>query len=117
MLRRSTIGLRKRSAWRDLLHPLSPTARRSMWLKRDVVEQNEAVLRRPYYVLAADNAAHRDAAEATDFGHVTGPQLEEMSLRAQAFAEGNAAKIRSRYPETIETIPPQYPLRTTNKSS
>ena len=50
-MRSTLVSLRKRSAWRELLHALPTAHRESLWLKRDKVEMNEAVLRRPYYSL------------------------------------------------------------------
>jgi hypothetical protein len=122
MFRATLVVQRKRSAWRDLLHPLSKNARQSQWQKRDLTERNEEVLRRPYYTLHADAPAEREAAEAfrTDvltMSDTVGPQLEAITKRAQAFAPGNAARLRPNYPESIETLPPQNHLRSVTKAN
>lgn len=51
MLQKTFIVFRYRTAWRELLHPLPVWARHDQWLKRDTVEMNEAILRRPYYTI------------------------------------------------------------------
>lgn len=51
MLRKTFCCFRYRTAWRELLHPLPVSARRDQWLKRDTVEINEGILRRPYYTI------------------------------------------------------------------
>lgn len=51
MLKASLALQRYRTAWRELLHPLPVASRHDQWLKRDTIEMNEAILRRPYYTL------------------------------------------------------------------
>jgi hypothetical protein len=60
MLRQTAVSLRKRSPWRELLHPLPKGQRMSTWLRRSKVEQNEEVLRQPYYHLVADGPERRE---------------------------------------------------------
>jgi hypothetical protein len=122
MLRATQIAHRKRSAWRELLHPLSTRARRAQWDKRDLTERNEAMLRRPFYTFAAHSAATE--ADAADFMKdsaqsqiAIGPQLEAIDKRAAAFAPGNAAKLSPNYPQSAETLPPQNTLRTVSRGN
>lgn len=65
MLKATSLVLRNRTAWRELLHPLPVAARHDQWLKRDTVELNEAVLRRPYYSIKSCHTILPDAARTT----------------------------------------------------
>lgn len=117
MLRTSTVCLRRRSAWRDLLHPLSHKYRKQLWLHRDQTEMNEEVLRRPYYHLApAEDPAAVEFRRNLEFADTVGPQLAEMSARATAFAR-SSANLRPKYPESAVSITPHDHMRTTSKVS
>ncbi|RNE97584.1 hypothetical protein TraAM80_09249 [Trypanosoma rangeli] len=157
MLRRTATTLRYRTAWRELLHPLPVRARRAEWLKRDAVEQNEALLRRPYYTLksytlppvvgqqpatSTTDARRRGAAYCTSsdsvddilrqprrvtsperlkelreelqFPSAVGPQLEAMSPTGrptESYTEAYGSRLRPRYPESWDTVPPHQPSR------
>ncbi|RNF26015.1 uncharacterized protein Tco025E_01764 [Trypanosoma conorhini] len=150
LLRRTATALRYRTAWRELLHPLPVKARRAEWLKRDAVEQNEALLRRPYYTLksyalppvvgrqppaaaaaaAASSAGVEDALrqprratsperlqelrEQLQFPGAVGPQLQAVSSvgrPTESYTEAYGARLRPRYPESWDTVPPHQPSR------
>lgn len=180
-MKRTFLSLRNRTAWRELLHPLPIAARHSQWLKRDTVEMNEAVLRKPYYKIKSTHTmlpgttvvassslstnSNNDNDAATAFGHpVTGGHAsrmtttttaanamlperlaalrEQMNLSASgksgpqffnkngdnsnssggsgggdstgrfAFSEEYGARLRPRYPQSWDTVPPNQPSRT-----
>jgi hypothetical protein len=109
MLRSTTLSLRRRTAWRDLLHPLPIAARQREWLKRDVVETNEEILRRPYYKFKSVAAtkdgtqAKRDATLANPLA--IGPQLPENTLPR------DVRRLRHAYSESWDAIPVHSPGR------
>jgi hypothetical protein len=106
----STRGLlRYRTAWRELLHPLSLHSRKSQWLKRDTVEINEAVLREPYYVLKPYSKVEQERDQSLRsemvFPNETGPQLDSSTVPERLYGLG------VRHPETWGTVPPQQPSK------
>ncbi|KAF8303231.1 hypothetical protein TcYC6_0042420 [Trypanosoma cruzi] len=153
MLRRTATTLRYRTAWRELLHPLPVRARRAEWMKRDTVEQNEALLRRPYYTLksyvlppvvgkqpttdtrrpgvyssssdsvqdvlcqprrATSPERLQELREQLQFPGTVGPMPEIMSATgrpAESYTEAYGARLRPRYPESWETVPPHQSSR------
>eukprot|EP00796_Vickermania_ingenoplastis_P002084 gene2084-1265_t len=154
VMRSSRVLQRFRTAWRELLHPLPVKARQSQWLKRDTVEMNEALLRRPYYTLksyqqpayvrredlggvtASASCTVQDPdhtmIQALRTRHVTSPaQLQALRdqlrfptgagppLPPPQGAGGSTAtyvdeygpRLRPRYPQSWETVPPHQPSR------
>lgn len=101
--------LRYRTAWRELLHPLSVQARQAQWLKRDTIEINEAILREPYYLLKpySKEEQQRDAALRSEmvFPGETGPMLESSNVPEKLYGLG------MRHPETWGTVPPHQASR------
>ena len=98
-MRSTAVVLRKRSAWRELLHALPISHREALWLKRDKVEMNEAVLRRPYYTLkrVSDKTQLRETLVTPGVigpsGHTNSPHTAGAPL--------------PRYPSGWETVAPQ----------
>ncbi|CUG48861.1 Hypothetical protein, putative [Bodo saltans] len=108
-MRSSVTLFRNRTAWRELLHPLSIKGREAQWLKRDNVELNEAVLREPYYVLKPYSKAEqqRDAALRSEMviPGVAGPQVESSKVPETLYG------VRMRHPESWGTVPPHQPSK------
>ncbi|CCW69093.1 unnamed protein product [Phytomonas sp. Hart1] len=159
MFRGSVKLLRYRTAWRELLHVLPVRARQDQWLKRDVVEINEAILRLPYYTLktyARPSYVNRrdllgsDVLGTTDDDDGGSPQggnyvLQEQLRRPRqatspermqelrdelqfpsavgplpavdgpnnraTYEEEYGSRLRPRYPESWDTVPPHQPSR------
>lgn len=106
MLRRTAIAQRHRTAWRELLHPLPTGHRRSQWLLRDMTEQNEALLRTPYYHLKSVPSDHfMKLREEIVFPGEVGPQVAESRLPA---AKG---RLTPRYPSSWSTVTPNQRSR------
>ncbi|KAG8348930.1 hypothetical protein ERJ75_000419300 [Trypanosoma vivax] len=147
MLKCSVARYRYRTAWRELLHPLPVRARQMEWLKRDAVEENEELLRRPYYTIKSFSlppsigrqnfiregvpcgsglkSSHsvdsvleqprrvkspeelRALREKLKFPGAAGP----MVGGAMSFEDAYGTRLRPRYPESWETVPPHQPSR------
>jgi hypothetical protein len=105
MLRATTALSRRRTPWRELLHPLAPSARRRQWLKRDATEANEAVLREPYYKLKQVVAGDVAARDGLVFPVAVGPMPEDSTVPAPVHG------LRALYPETWETVPTHQPSK------
>lgn len=152
MMKRTSIALRYRTAWRELLHPLPIGARHDQWLKRDTVEINEAILRQPYFTIkgyaqpafvdkaaafsdasvgvetmespqnanytvqqqlraprhASSPARLRELREQLQFPSATGPMPATDTVQ---YEEEYGARLRPRYPESWDTVPPHQPSR------
>ncbi|ORC85074.1 uncharacterized protein TM35_000381490 [Trypanosoma theileri] len=151
MLRGSRTSHRYRTAWRELLHPLPIYARQAEWLKRDMVEMNESLLRQPYYTIKSyalpaavghlknnnNNSNNNSGVEAIlkrqrhvrsveelqklrdqlQFPGAVGPSPPQplststpMGIR-ESYAETYGTRLRPRYPESWDTVPPHQPSR------
>jgi hypothetical protein len=99
----SAVALRRRTAWRALLHPLPMNERRRQLLRRDVCERNEEILRRPYYTLRPIDPTVAARRETLQFPAVIGPQAAENQLPA------DVAQLRPHYTESWETVPVHQP--------
>nr|CCC91755.1 conserved hypothetical protein [Trypanosoma congolense IL3000] len=155
MLRHSVVPRRYRTAWRELLHPLPVYARKMEWLKRDAVEENEELLRRPYYTIKSyslppavgrqesvyahyhgNSGAGMRSSHSVDnimrqprhvktpeqlqalrdrlrFTGATGPMPQPAAAAAQSYTDAYGARLRPRYPESWDTVPPHQPSRET----
>lgn len=160
MWRPCSVLLRYRTAWRELLHPLPVPARHDQWLKRDTVEMNEALLRRPYYTIksfhqsayvqreelfqeGSAGSSSRTSAAATspqDPNYTMAQALRHRRVRSEAqrralrdqlrfpgqvgpptpteaatgqtsYVEEYGARLRPRYPQSWDTVPPHQPSR------
>ncbi|AAZ12762.1 hypothetical protein, conserved [Trypanosoma brucei brucei TREU927] len=151
MLRHCTAHRRYRTAWRELLHPLPVRARKMEWLKRDAVEENEEILRRPYYTIKSyalppavgrQESIHNSnnirggmhSSHSLDlimrqprrvktpeqlqalrdrlrFIGVTGPMPQATSVSTKSYADTYGSRLRPRYPESWDTVPPHQPSR------
>ena len=102
MLQATSVRRRYCTPWRHMLHPLPPKHRRSQWLKRDLVEMNEAVLRRPYYVLKSplDESISRNR-EKIRFPQDAGPQLLGEDRDARDV-------FQPKYPLSFDTVAPPH---------
>jgi hypothetical protein len=93
MLTSTGIAMRRRSPWRELLHPLPVRARQYQWWRRDMCEVNEAMLRTPFYTLKPMAAA---AVEAQRAGlrapAAAGPQLPEDTIPRDVLLRPAAAE-------------------------
>lgn len=104
MLRATTLWARRKTPWRELLHPLPVRARQSLWMKRDRVEVNEAILRRPYYTLRSVSSAdstgdpHR---ASLSFAEAIGPSEFEQAI----------SPLPPKSTESWEAFPPHQPSR------
>lgn len=138
MFKRTAADLRKRSAWRELINPLPLQARRNQWLKRDLVERNEEILRRPYYTLKPMimNSSSSSTAElqleqpsstyqnregmqyqpsgAVRRDWILGPQLEEDSAEFDKLQLG--PKLRPNFSESWDAMPTMLPSKYTTSS-
>lgn len=108
MLRATSLSLRYRNPWRNLLHPLPIFARKEQWRRRENCDMNEDMLRRPYYRLKAiddDARAARDAlVDASASPGVTGPPLPDAV--GGAVPDGTTQRLYPAYPESAFTVPP-----------
>ena len=101
MLRCTPLAFRRRTPWRELLHPLPIKARQREWLKRDLIEVNEATLRRPYYTLRQSRPEEQRRRDALHDPRAIGPQLPEYTLPRDVMS------LRSLAAESWDTIPIQ----------
>ena len=97
----SLVLLRKRTPWRELLHPLPSGHRKMLWLKRDKVEANEEILRRPYYTLKTTED-HSPMRSTLVLPTVIGPGVGVASPH-------QFGAPLPRYPTGWETVAPQSP--------
>jgi hypothetical protein len=108
MFRASCLNLRKRTAWRELLHPLPIAARQRQWLKRDLVEVNEEILRRPFYKyksVAASGPANESKRAQLKNPLVIGPQFAEDEIPR------DVRRLRPAYAESFGSVPLHRPGR------
>lgn len=129
MLRKTAITQRFRTPWRELLHPLPIKHRRMQWLKRDLVEVNEAELRKPYYTLRSvdqevsvskvdkktgkqekqtiklSQAKLTELRQFITFPDEVGPQPADSKVPEKLHG------LKPRYPETWDAVPPMSPSR------
>lgn len=94
------LSFRRRTPWRELLHPLPLRARRYLWWKRDRCDHHEAILRQPYYKLKpiTDTSAQRDAMKASL--RTSGPMPVDQDIVPR-----DVRLLKPAYAESWFTIP------------
>ena len=129
MLRKTGVIQRFRTPWRELLHPLPPKHRRMQWLKRDLVEINEAELRKPYYTLRSmdqevsvsklDTTTGKAEKTKIKLSHAKLTELRQyITFPDEVGPQPATSKIpeklhglKPRYPESWDTVAPMSPSR------
>lgn len=104
MLSATSLSLRKRTPWRELLHPLPIRARRYQWWRRDAVEQTEEILRRPFYKLRKVDTAAVAASATTNRiinnNYSVGPLPLEDDIIPR-----DVRMLKPNYPESFTVVP------------
>ena len=109
MLRQTSVSFRKRTPWRELLHPLPKGQRVNTWLRRSKTEQNEEVLRQPYYHLVADSPERRERIARLRETLVL-PSMMGPSIAAEAVSNPHlAGRPQARHPVGWNLVPPTNP--------
>ncbi len=104
MFSTTSLALRKRNPWRELLHPLPIRARQYLWWKRDATELTEEILRRPFYKLKKKDVAAATASVSTSSvknnNSTVGPLLEEDDIIPR-----DVRLLKPNHPESFAVLP------------
>ena len=108
MFSQSSLLLRQRSPWRELLHPLPLRARRYLWWKRDRCDHNEAILRQPYYKLKPVDVCTTSTTDAGAVGSSSIASKRDM-MKVSGRTSGPLPLDQDIVPRDVRLLKPAYP--------
>ena len=104
------LTLRRRTPWRELLHPLPLRARRYLWWRRDRCDHHEAILRQPYYklqpttIIDSSSSSSESVVSLRDTMKVSSRTSGPLPLD-QDVVPRDVRLLKPAYPESYFTIP------------
>ncbi len=108
MFSATTFSLRRRTPWRELLHPLPMRARQYQWWRRDGVEATEEILRRPFYKLkpaTSNNAVNNELRNKLQTPQVAGPLPLPLEGENSQIIPRDVRMLKPNFSQSWETIP------------